>query len=71
MNARILRLPEVRHITGLSRATIYRRMEAGDFPRAVKLTAYSIGWNSTLIEAWVAARTMGVSEGVPAHGDAA
>jgi len=29
---RLIRLPEMRHRTGLSTATIYRKMEEGSFP---------------------------------------
>jgi len=53
---RILRLPEVLRITGLSRASIYRLVQAGSFPRSVKLTARTIGWYSTDIETWIVAR---------------
>ena len=31
-----LRLPEVKKMIGLSRATIYRMIEKGEFPRPVK-----------------------------------
>ena len=53
---RILRLPEVLRITGLSRASIYRLVRSSTFPPSVKLTARTIGWYSTDIETWIAAR---------------
>ena len=53
---RILRLPEVSQVTGLSRSTIFRLVQAGNFPQSVKLTARTIGWYSTDIETWIAAR---------------
>ena len=53
---RILRLPEVSQVTGLSRSTIFRLVQAGSFPPSVKLTARTIGWHSTDIETWIAAR---------------
>lgn len=53
---RILRLPEVSQATGLSRSTIFRLVRAGNFPPSVKLTARTIGWYSTDIETWIAAR---------------
>jgi len=53
---RILRLPEVMHVTGLSRSTIYVQMNNGDFPRSIRLGARSVGWLSTDIEAWVNSR---------------
>ena len=53
---RILRLPEVSQATGLSRSTIYRLVRSGSFPQSVALTARTIGWYSTDIETWIAAR---------------
>ena len=53
---RILRLPEVLRITGLSWASIYRLVRSGTFPQSVALTARTIGWYSTDIETWIAAR---------------
>ena len=52
----ILRLPEVSQATGLSRSTIYRLVQAGNFPPSLKLTPRTIGWYSTDIETWIAAR---------------
>jgi prophage regulatory protein len=52
----ILRLPEVRAITGLSRATIYRAISNGSFPRSIKLTENSVGWLESDIEAWLQQR---------------
>ena len=53
---RILRLPEASQATGLSRSTIFRLVQAGDFPSSVRLTARTIGWCATDVEAWIAAR---------------
>ena len=53
---RVLRLPEVSNATGLSRSTIFRLMQAGDFPPSIKLTSRTVGWHSTDIETWIAAR---------------
>lgn len=52
----ILRLPEVSQATGLSRSTIYRLVQAGNFPPSLQLTTRTIGWHSTDIETWIAAR---------------
>lgn len=49
-----LRLSAVKARTGLSRTTIYRRMEAGTFPRAVPISAGLVGWRETDIDRWVA-----------------
>jgi prophage regulatory protein len=53
---RVLRLPEVSNATGLSRSTIFRLMQAGDFPPSIKLTSRTVGWYSTDIETWIVAR---------------
>ena len=52
----ILRLPEVRGRTGLSRATIYRKMQADEFPRSRQLGAHSVGWVESEIEDWIVER---------------
>ena len=40
MRNRILRLPEVLALTGLSKSTIYRLMPVGEFPQSVKLGGF-------------------------------
>ena len=50
---RIMRLPEVRSRTGLSRTEIYRRMDDGTFPKAIPLGKRSIGWRSDEIDGWI------------------
>lgn len=52
----ILRLPGVCARTGLSAATVYRRIAAGHFPRAVSLGGKAVGWRESAINAWIAAR---------------
>lgn len=49
----IIRLPEVIRVIGLSRASIYRFMEAGDFPRQFKLGTSAVGWLRKEVEAWI------------------
>jgi prophage regulatory protein len=53
---RILRRPEVERLTGLSRATIYRQVQAGNFPAPIKLTARLIGWRYGVIAEWIQTR---------------
>ena len=53
---RILRLPEVQARTGLSRSTIYLRLEQGRFPRPVALGARAVGWIESEIDAWIRER---------------
>ena len=44
---RIMRIPEVVEVTGLSKTTIWRRVKSGDFPPPVRLGSLatrSVGW---------------------------
>lgn len=50
---RLMRLAEVKQVTGLSRASIYRFADDGAFPRPVKIGDRAIAWRSTDIEAWI------------------
>jgi predicted DNA-binding transcriptional regulator AlpA len=49
---KILRKPAVLAKTGLSYPTIYRKMQAGDFPQPVQLGPNSVGWIEEEIDAW-------------------
>lgn len=53
----IHRLPAVRQITGLGRSTIYRLVDAGQFPRPVPLGLRAVGWRADEISAWLDACT--------------
>ena len=50
---RILRLPEVMRLTGLSKATIHRRYRDGTFPRPLRLGPQSIGWRRAEVLEWL------------------
>lgn len=57
MNCKILRLREVKEITGLSRSTIYLEIAKGKFPKQIQLTgARSVGWHESAIIQWVESR---------------
>lgn len=53
---RIMRLNEVKLVTGLQRSSIYKYMAIGTFPKPVHLSDKAVGWVSTEIEDWVKAR---------------
>lgn len=55
MPDRLIRAPEVEHLTGLSRRTIYRKIKVGQFPAVVQLGANSVAWRESEVAAWVAA----------------
>lgn len=50
---RILRLPTVLARTGLSRATLYRKVQAGTFPRQLKIAARCAGWRESAVNDWM------------------
>jgi prophage regulatory protein len=50
---RIMRLPEVKAITGLSRSTIYFRMALGTFPKQICLGGRAVGWLENEIQEWL------------------
>lgn len=51
---RLVRLPEVKERTGLSKTEIYRRMDDGDFPKAIPLGPRAVAWSSDDIDSWIA-----------------
>jgi prophage regulatory protein len=52
----LLRLPEVKQRTGLSRSTIYAIEAAGRFPRRVPLGPRAVAWLDSEVSAWITAR---------------
>jgi len=52
----ILRLPEVRRSTGLSRSTIYLRIAEGRFPKPVSLGGRAVGWLEAEVQEWLTRR---------------
>ncbi|HYY85452.1 MAG TPA: AlpA family phage regulatory protein [Beijerinckiaceae bacterium] len=62
---RIIRWPEVKARTGLSRTTAWREMRAGRFPSAVRLTNQIVGWRETEIDRCVESRATRNGSSVP------
>ena len=52
----LLRLPEVIHMTGLARSTIYKLISEGNFPSSLKLTRRTVAWSAGDIRQWVDSR---------------
>lgn len=52
----LLRLPQVKAQTGLSRSELYRRIAIGSFPAPIKIGARASAWSSVEIERWIAER---------------
>ena len=57
----ILRVQEVCRRTGVSRATIYRLMSRGEFPKGHSLSKGTVGWNEAEVQGWIA-RKLGVGD---------
>lgn len=53
-NERLIRLPEVISITGLSKTTIWRYEKDGFFPKRYKITSRTMAWKLSDIEAYIA-----------------
>ena len=51
--SRILRLKIVLERTGLSRSTLYRKIERGTFPKQVRISERCIGWRESEVERWL------------------
>lgn len=51
---RFLRLPEVKRRTGMSRSTVYRRMDEGTFPQTVPMSGNIAAWRESDVTAWLA-----------------
>jgi prophage regulatory protein len=50
---RILRIRTVLERTGLSRATMYRKMQSGTFPKSVQISTRCTGWRESAVEQWM------------------
>ena len=51
--SQVIRLGQVKAMTGLSRSTIYRFMSLKQFPKQIKLGPKSSGWLIDEVDAWI------------------
>lgn len=56
MSQKILRLPAVKALTGLSRSTIYLRISKNSFPKPRSLGVRAVGWYEQEIQEWITSR---------------
>ncbi|MEG3147602.1 AlpA family phage regulatory protein [Sphingomonas sp. RT2P30] len=49
---RILRIKPVLERTGLSRSTLYRKIQDGSFPKQIAISARCAGWRESEINEW-------------------
>ena len=52
---RIVRMDEVSELTGLARATIYKKVKDGSFPPPIRLGTRAVGWRMSDIVTWLQA----------------
>ena len=69
MARRILRLKEVIRLTGLSKSSIYKRIEENTFPRQVRLGGRAVGWWEHRIQEWLTSLDYVASDSVPEDHD--
>lgn len=60
-SVQLLRLPAVIEKTGLSRATLFRLIRDGSFPRPRKLTSRTRAFKSDEVQAWIDSRPVDIS----------
>ncbi len=51
---KLIKLKDVINLTSLSRASIYRLITQGTFPKQVNLSIRTVAWRESEIEAWIA-----------------
>ncbi|HCJ6202660.1 helix-turn-helix transcriptional regulator [Escherichia coli] len=56
VHERFIRLPEVMHLCGLSRSTVYDLISRGTFPKQISLGGKNVAWAQSEITAWMADR---------------
>ncbi|HEY9552867.1 helix-turn-helix transcriptional regulator [Allosphingosinicella sp.] len=50
---RIIRINAVLARTGLTRSTLYRKVQNGTFPKQLKLSARCAGWRESAVNEWL------------------
>jgi prophage regulatory protein len=53
---RLIRIDEVKRLTGISTATLYRKISANEFPRPVHLGVAARAWPLSEVQTWIADR---------------
>ena len=53
---RLLKLPEVLQLTGLSKSTLYRKIASHTFPPQVEQGPKGVAWHEWEVLAWIASR---------------
>jgi prophage regulatory protein len=61
----ILRLPQVKNMTGLSRSAIYALVAQKQFPTQINLGRRTVGWVVSEVVDWIEARIAARSSDLP------
>ncbi|MET3473071.1 prophage regulatory protein [Novosphingobium sp. 1529] len=48
-----VRLPQVLKEIGLSRATLYRKVQDGTFPKQSRIARHCVGWRRSALDQWL------------------
>jgi len=59
LQQKLLRLPEVKVTTGLSKSTIYSRISEGTFPKQISLGPRLVVWVEADIQKWISEQVAG------------
>lgn len=54
----LLRLPQVKITSGLSRSSIYQNIKNGDFPTPIKIGKRAVAWRESDIQKWLNSRPL-------------
>lgn len=53
MTERLIRRPEVLHLTSMTKSTMYRYIAERRFPRPVSLGDHAVAWRQSDIQKWI------------------
>ncbi len=53
MSMKLIRMQQLKEMTGLSMSTILRMERMGKFPRRRKISTQAMGWLSSEVETWM------------------
>ncbi len=60
-NFRLLRLPEVLRMCGISKSQLYRMVRSGEFPAPVRISRRAVAWRGKDLLAWLEERPVASS----------
>ena len=55
---KLLRLPQVKSVTGLSKSSIYARISEGTFPKQIPLGPRLVVWVESDIQKWISEQVL-------------